>query len=44
MKDIKLEILGIGIILLEIAISTNNFFGYVGEDNIIALTCFYKYK
>lgn len=44
MKDIKLERLGIGIILLEIAISANNFFGYVGGDNILAIACFYKDK
>lgn len=30
MKGIKLELFGIGIILLGIAMSTNNFLGYVG--------------
>ena len=30
MKGIKLELFGIGIILLGIAMSTNNFIGYAG--------------
>lgn len=47
MKGIKIELLGIGIILLGLAISTNNFFGYVGGIlgfGIIVAGCFNKEK
>ncbi|MBR5873768.1 MAG: hypothetical protein IKY90_03415 [Oscillospiraceae bacterium] len=47
MKGIKIELLGIGIILLGLAISTNNFFGYVSGIlgfGIIVAGCFYKEK
>ena len=47
MKGIKIELLGIGIILLGLAISTNNFFGYLGGVlgfGIISAGCFFKDK
>ena len=47
MKGLKLELLGIGIILLGIAISTNNFFGIIGGVlgfGIISAGFFYKDK
>ena len=47
MKGLKLELLGIGIILLGLAISTNNFFGYIGGVlgfGIIIAGFFYKEK
>lgn len=47
MKGIKLELLGIGVILLGLAISSNNFFGYVGGIlgfGLIVAGCFSKDK
>ena len=47
MKGIRIELLGIGMILLGIAISTNNFFGYIGGVlgfGVIAIGCFCKDK
>ncbi len=47
MKGIKIELLGIGIILLGLALSTNNFWGYVGGIlgfGVIAVGCFLKDK
>ena len=47
MKGLKLELLGAGVILLGLALSTNNFFGYVGGVlgfGIIAMGYFYKDK
>lgn len=47
MKGIKIELLGIGILLLGLAISTNNFFGYVGGIlgfGTIVAGCFIKEK
>ena len=47
MKGIKLELLGIGVILLGLAISSNNFFGYVGGIlgfALIVAGCFSKDK
>ena len=47
MKGIKIELLGIGLILLGIAISTNNFWantlGIIGFGTI-SMGCFWKSK
>ncbi len=44
MKGIKIELLGIGIILLGLALSTNNFWGYAGilGFGVVAVGCFLK--
>ncbi|MGN0644650.1 hypothetical protein [Gemmiger sp.] len=45
MKGIKLELLGIGVMLLGLALSTNNVFGYAGGVaglGLIAGGCFLK--
>lgn len=47
MKGIKIELLGIGVILLGIAISTNNIWGYtlgVIGFGTISMGCFWKNK
>ncbi len=47
MKGIKIELLGIGIILLGLALSTGNFFGMAGGMSgfaVIAIGCFWKDK
>lgn len=47
MKGIRIELLGIGIILLGIALSTNNFWAYtlgVVGFGIISMGCFWKEK
>lgn len=47
MKGLKIELLGIGIILLGIAISTNNFWGYtfgVVGFGAISIGCFWRDK
>lgn len=47
MKGLKIELLGVGVILLGLALSTNNFFGYIGGIlgfGIIAAGCFFKDK
>ena len=40
MKGIKIELLGIAIILLGIAVTTNNFWGYV--LGVLEFGCFLK--
>lgn len=45
MKGIKIELLGIGVILLGIALATNNFWAYVLGVigfGIISTGCFWK--
>lgn len=45
MKGIKLELLGIGVMLLGLALSTNNVFSYAGGVAglvLIAAGCFLK--
>lgn len=45
MKGIKLELLGIGVMLLGLALSTNNVFSYAGGVaglGLIAAGCFLK--
>lgn len=45
MKGIKLELLGIGVMLLGMALSTNNVFSYAGGVaglGLIAAGCFLK--
>lgn len=45
MKSIRMELLGIGIILLGIALSTNHFWAYilgVIGFGVIAVGCFWK--
>ncbi len=47
MKGIRIELLGIGVILLGIALSTNNFWAYtlgVVGFGIISMGCFWKEK
>lgn len=47
MKGIKMELLGIGVILLGIALSTNNFLAYtlgVIGFGIVSSGCFWKDK
>ena len=47
MKAIRIELLGIGVILLGIALSTNNFWAYtlgVTGFGIISMECFWKDK
>ena len=47
MKGIRIELLGIGIILLGIALSRNNFWAYtlgVVGFGIIPMECFWKEK
>ena len=47
MKGIRIELLGIGVILLGIALSTNNFGAYtmgVVGFGIISMGCFWKEK
>lgn len=47
MKGIKIELLGIGIVLLGIALSTNNFFAYtlgVIGFGVVVAGCFLKNK
>lgn len=47
MKGIKIELLGVGVILLGIALSTNHFWAYalgaVGFG-VISIGCFWKEK
>ncbi len=45
MKGLKIELLGIGVLLLGLALSTGNFWGYVGGIlgfAIAAAGCFFK--
>ncbi len=47
MKGLKIELPGVGIVLLGLALSTNNFWGYVGGVlvfGVIAVGCFLKEK
>ena len=47
MKGIRIELLGIGVILVGIALSTNNFWSYtlrVVGFVIISMGCFWKEK
>ncbi len=47
MKEIRIELLGIGVILLGIAISTNNFWAYTLGTigfGIVSMGCFWKDK
>lgn len=47
LKGIKMELLGIGVILLGIAVSTNNIWGYIfgiTGFGIISAGCFWKDK
>ena len=47
MRSLRLELLGIGVILLGIALSTNNFFAILGGVlgfGLIAAGCFLKEK
>ena len=44
MKGIKIELLGIATILLGVALTTNNFFGYVLGFGIAVAGCFLKDK
>ena len=46
-KEIRIELLGIGVILLGIAISTNNFWAYTLGTigfGIVSMGCFWKDK
>ncbi len=47
MNGMKIELLGIGIMLFGLALSTENFWGYVGGFlgfGVIAIGCFVKDK
>ncbi len=47
MKGIRIELLGLGVILLGIALSTNNFWAYtlgVVDFGIVSMGCFWRDK